>query len=352
MKRLLIVFALFSIAGCVKEDVFGLSDFGRIKTISLRNQANTPLIDNDQKMVEVEMPQGVQLDSVIIDDLTLSSFASSSKNVGDVLDLSSDAELTVITESGTTVKWTIRAIVASATPQLNNNDFELWYQTGDGYYEPGESTGTTIWGTGNPGTQIIGILSTTRVERETGNYVVKMTTEDNGNFGIFGTPISAGTVYTGKFNSDNLDPTDPIAAIDFGTNFSGRPISVSFDYKYEPGTENRDRDKNLLNYPDSCDVYALLEVRNGTEVKRLATAWFRSSETVTDYNNQVATFTYGPLGDEFPDYMKQATFVGTDSAQVILPTHITFVATSSFDGAVFSGAIGSTLELDNVIMQY
>ena len=35
-------------------------------------------------------------------------------------------------------------------------------------------------------------------------------------------------------------------------------------------------------------------------------------------------------------------FVASDEVEFILPTHITFVASSSFDGANFAGAVGST----------
>ena len=45
-------------------------------------------------------------------------------------------------------------------------------------------------------------------------------------------------------------------------------------------------------------------------------------------------------------------FVSADSASFVLPTHITFVASSSFDGANFAGAIGSVLIIDDVEMVY
>jgi hypothetical protein len=45
-------------------------------------------------------------------------------------------------------------------------------------------------------------------------------------------------------------------------------------------------------------------------------------------------------------------YVSADSATFVLPTHITFVASSSFDGANFAGAIGSTLIIDDVEMVY
>jgi len=45
-------------------------------------------------------------------------------------------------------------------------------------------------------------------------------------------------------------------------------------------------------------------------------------------------------------------FVSADSASFVLPTHITLVASSSFDGANFAGAIGSVLIIDDVEMIY
>ena len=45
-------------------------------------------------------------------------------------------------------------------------------------------------------------------------------------------------------------------------------------------------------------------------------------------------------------------FVSTDSASFVLPNHITFVASSSFDGANFAGAIGSVLIIDDIEMVY
>ena len=352
MRILSILFITLLFFGCVKEEEFGLSDFGRIKSIALRNQAKAPVISQDDQSITVEMPIGIELDSIYIDELLLSSFATSSKNVGDHLDLNNTSSIEVTSESGKVTTWAVIANIASSTPQVENGDFELWYQTTDGYLEPGESAESTIWGTGNPGTFIINVVSTVREQTASGNYAAKMTTEDNGSFAIFGTPISAGTIYTGRFNTDNLNPSDPTAAIDFGTPFVGRPRAVSFDYTYQPGDENKDKDQNILPFPDSCDVYALLEIRTGDNVKRLATAWFRSSDATNGITNQQLDFTYGPLDSSFPEYMKDANFVSADSAANILPTHLTFVATSSYNGANFAGAVGSTLELDNVIMIY
>ncbi len=169
-----------------------------------------------------------------------------------------------------------------------------------------------------------------------------------------GMPISAGSLFTGFFNPDNLDPTDPQAAIEFGVPFSGRPSKLSFQYQYEAGEVNKDKEGNELSYPDMLDIYAFLEIRIDGSVQRLATAWFRSSELIEELTNQDVVFTYGELDSSFPDYMRPLNnnYVSSDSAAFALPTHITFIASSSFDGANFAGAVGSVLIVDDIEMVY
>ena len=81
---------------------------------------------------------------------------------------------------------------------------------------------------------------------------------------------------------------------------------------------------------------------------------FEAQTTVEDLTSIEILFTYGELDNTFPDYMKPPdnAYVSTDSAAFALPTHITFVASSSFDGANFAGAVGSVLIVDDIEMVY
>ena len=349
-----LVFAL-ACTGCITEEFFGLSDQGNIRNIEVSNQAGQAVINLDSFTVKLEIPTGVDASELSIKLLKLSSFATSNKTVGNVLDLTKNAAITITSESGLSYDWTIIPFIASENPQLPNSDLNLWYQTSSGYYEPGENANTTIWGTGNPGTQLLGLTATTPFEIGDDNLAAKLETLDNGPIaGAFGTPISAGSIFTGVFNSDNLDPSNPSAAIEFGTPFAGRPTKFKFKYSYTPGQTNKDRKGNELSYGDACDIYAILEVRSSNQVKRLATAWFRNDQTQAEFIEQEVKFTYGMLDDSFPDYSKpdNGNYVGSDSASYILPSHITIVATSSFDGEVFAGAIGSTLVFDDIELIY
>ncbi len=354
-KQLTIVLVVLIVASCVNEDFFGLSGIGNIKSIVVSNQASNAVINTPDKTVELEIPAGIDLTRITIQSLELSSFATSDKQPGDRLDLSEPATLTITAEDGSIHTWTITSFVASATPQLDNGDLNLWYKTNSNYYEPGKDAATTIWGTGNPGTQILNKLATIPEDLGNDNLAAKMITLYNGPLAeAFGTPISAGSIFTGRFNSDKLDPSDPEAAIEFGTPFSGRPVKLRFKFQYEAGEVNKDKNGNELSYPDMFDIYALLEVRFGGKTERLATAWFRNGDLQPDLTTMEIDFTYGELDNSFPDYMRPSDhgFVSADSASFILPTHITFVASSSYDGANFAGAVGSTLIIDDVEMVY
>ena len=357
MKRQLNLILILTIilTSCVKEDYFGLSDYGNIKSFLVSNQAGNAIISNDSMTVVVEIPGGIDLSTITIQTLEVSSFAIADKAAGDQLDLNEPAFITVTAEDGSSHVWTVSSFIATANPQLDNWHLDDWYQTASDYYEPGSSAESTIWGTGNPGTQILNKLATTPFDLGGSNKAAKLETLYNGLLpASLGMPISAGSLFTGYFNPDNLDPTDPQAAIEFGTPFTGRPVKMRFKYQFEAGEVNKDRDGNELNYSDMLDIYAFLEIRLNGVTERLATAWFRSSDAVEDLTSIEIPFTYGELDNTFPEYMKPPdnAYVSTDSAAFALPTHITFVASSSYDGANFAGAVGSVLIVDDVEMVY
>lgn len=340
---------------CIEEDYFGLSNFGNIKEISVSNQASNAQIQNDSLKVRIEIPAGVDLSAITLEKLEVSSFASADRSVGDVLDLNTPQIITITAEDGSTFPWSLESFIATENPQLDNFDLNSWYKTSSDYFEPGADEASTIWGTGNPGTQILNKLATTPLDLGDDNLAAKMETLDNGRLaGTFGAPISAGSIFTGIFNSDNIDPSNPEAAIEFGTPFSGRPEKVRLKYSYVPGEENKDKSGDVLDYGDACDIYALLEVRAGGKTERLATAWLRSDVAQNELTSVEIPFTYGELDSSFPDYTRPVDqgYVSRDSANFVLPTHITFVASSSFDGANFAGAIGSVLIVDDVEMVY
>ncbi len=356
LRYTIIIFLAITVilSSCVADDFFGLSSFGEIKEIEVANQAGQARIDSKNKAIQLDIPGGVPLDQLEVQVLTISTFAKSEVEVGDIVDLREDLTITVTAEDGTKTIWTVEAFVASSTPQLPNSDFQLWHQVNAGYFEPGEDQSSTIWGTGNPGGAILDKIATTPVEIENGNNAARLVTLDNGFVGqIAGTPITAATIYTGRFDPDNIDLNDPRAAVVLGTLFSGRPKAFKLRYQYRPGVENKDRQGNSLSYGDELDIYLFLEVRTGNKAKRLATGWFRSGEEKSEMTDLEVPLVYGPLDSSFPSELLPVDgFVPADSLEFALPTHLSFLATSSFEGASFAGAVGSELVIDDLELIY
>ena len=356
LKNITILFSIFFLfTACIKEDYFGESSSANIKKFQVSNQSGNAVINADDATVTVEIPGGVDLSGITIQVFELSSFASSNFNIGSTIDLNNDFSIALISENGTKRIWTIKAFVASATPQLVNRNLNKWYQTATSYYEPGESATTTIWGTGNRGTQLLNKLATVPKDLGSGNLAAQMETLTNGPLGtVFGAPISAGSIFTGFFNADKIDPANPAAAVEFGTPFAGRPIAVKLKYSYVPGAINKSKNGTVLTSSDACDIYALLEIRTNNKTRRLATAWFRSTVAKPTLITLEIPFIYGKLDGSFPDYSYPINnlYVASDEVSYILPTHISFVASSSYDGANFSGAVGSKLVIDDVELLY
>jgi hypothetical protein len=210
---------------------------------------------------------------------------------------------------------------------------------GASYNEPGKHVQTTLWSTANYGTSIYGVYCTVPVT-EGENTLVRITTGTTSMI-----PITAGTLFTGKFDINGAirNPANPREAVLFGIPFRLRPVALKFSYTYEPGDRYI---KATLNNPsnlfggftmeelegeDMFTAYAVLEIREGTVVTEVARAEIISGEIQNGFMELTLPFVYN------------------DSRK---PTHITVVFTSSKDGDLYTGAVGSTLTVDNVELVY
>jgi hypothetical protein len=101
MKKIFILLIVsIAVFACVKEDFFGYSSFGEIKSIEVSNQASQAVINSNTKNVSIEIPGGVDLSNIKIQKLTLSSFATSDMTIGDTINLTDSAIMKVTAEDG------------------------------------------------------------------------------------------------------------------------------------------------------------------------------------------------------------------------------------------------------------
>ena len=338
--------------GCVREDHFGKSNRSEIKTFVIPGQSGSSVINNDSLTVVVTMPETITDFMLAPSEISLSNFATVTPEVGQVQDFSSPVEYFVTAEDGSVRVYKVSVLRGGSQPQLDNSSFEDWYTETVVFStveQPGIDKASTIWGTANRGLALGGSSGNTSKQERDNSYYAKM--ESVAAPAIV--RIAAATIFIGKFTDDFPSINDPRSNIELGTPFSARPLSFSFSYTYQPGPDNQDSNGNPLSYGDQCDIYLFLENREGSAVKRVGTAWFRSGTSVSEWSRENVPIKYGPLDASDPWYTYAQPAEGEtwgDGTETV--THITILATSSFEGDSFNGAIGSTLELDAIELVY
>lgn len=239
--------------------------------------------------------------------------------------------------------------------QLQNAGFEDWYKASSVWYAASQSiydAGNYMWDTSNPGSGSFGFNPTSQSTdvKHGDKSAAKLETQ----YAFI--KLAAASLYYGRFNS--LVSTKG-AKIDFGQEFASRPISFKGWYQYKPEVIDNERQElgssGVLKVGDSdqCSIYIILSKGtyqvNNTDVSTLLTA-----ENVWK-NDQFIAFgelpaeqckgTDGWVNFDIPLQYKEGKF-GEQ------PTHLIIVCSSSKYGDYFTGAVGSTMYLDDFSLNY
>lgn len=223
---------------------------------------------------------------------------------------------------------------------------------GSGNYE-------SFWTSGNGGFKLTGMANdytdypTTFVqEGRNGGYCAKLITRDAGIFGIHTTPkmpIAAGNLFVGDFLLNNAMRA-PRQATRFGLQVAqGKPLTIEGYYKYTPGPEVVNGQKEVIpGKVDKADIYAVLYELDPYNIVTLDGDNILSSDRIVllariDDPGQPADWTY--FSEPFRE-MNGKTFSFDRLRQYGYGFAI--VMTSSREGAYFEGAIGSTLWVDDI----
>ncbi len=221
---------------------------------------------------------------------------------------------------------------------------------------------TMIWASGNAGfamtngTKPPETYPTFQADEGYIGKCVEMVTRSTGAWGaMVNKPIAAGNLFIGKFNV-TIAVATPLKATQFGTPFSSVPRYFSGYYKYKPGeVYQRLNESNKLETVegkvDECNIYAVF-YESTPEME-----WLDGSNVLSDDNPNIIAV--ARLSDEQRQATEEWTyfhlpFVFRDG-KTIDPDKlengiysITIVMTSSIDGDYFSGAVGSTLCVDEL----
>ncbi|MCK5171076.1 MAG: PCMD domain-containing protein [Bacteroidales bacterium] len=348
MKKLLIIFTFISILISCEEDESSNADILEITVNSISNDDliyESAYIDTENNKVFIFINNDLLDFAFPITrnaDIKLSSSAKTSSISNNELNFSNPNEvkmLEVEAEDGTVKNWYIYLV----HHQIQNSDFEHWFDNmgmdGGNYQEIGSSLVTSVWATANIGTSMYKVYCTQPLT-DGSNTFAEITTGETTQL-----PITAGTLFTGVFSLAGAiaNPTDPEQATIFGTPFIFRPTALKFKFKYQAG-ENYIQATLIdpssifggftienIEGEDQCTIYAFLEIRNGDQVTEIARTEMDSGTTDDILTETLMTFNY------------------TSSEN---PTHITIVFSSSTDGALWKGAVGSSLVIDDLELIY
>lgn len=361
LKRVAGILALTLMLSCLSEYHFGKYDQAKIISFGIENQVGTVNIDHDALMITVLVDESSDITNIRITLLEISSFATVTPEKGEEVDFSQPVPVTVIAEDGSTQVYTVIAKRSQAEIQLNNSDFQDWYEVSGTkpYFEPGLSKEETIWATGNPGVVTLGTPNVNPMGLSDNVYAILKTVELPLG-ALLNQGIGAGSMFTGLFK---LNLSNPIASAKLGTSYSARPASFKIKYKYSPGPVVKDGKLNVIPAArDSCDIGIILTDRSSEPYKQIAIAWFRSGNIVTEWKDISIDFKYGELSS--PEYyeMPKDVYVlenGSDRLVRVVygsgnekPTHISVIFSSSHKGDFFMGAPGSELFVDDLELIY
>ena len=178
---------------------------------------------------------------------------------------------------------------------------------------------------------------------------VKLVTCSTGPFGqMVKLPLAAGNLFLGTFDMSIALKT-PRLATGFGLPFDKKPKTFTGYYKYTPGEKFQNKDESIVEGKvDEASVYAILYrnhdedgnpvVLNGDNVQTspliVAKAIAANIVPTDKWTQFTVDFSY--LEDFDLDLLENRGY------------NLAVVFSSSADGAIFEGAIGSTLCIDNV----
>ena len=236
------------------------------------------------------------------------------------------------------------------------SDSKTWYPCSSDYYS---NNGTSYWDSSNPGTtqgmgSMSGGLNPTQGTTEvihSGTHAAQLETQ----WAVL--KLAAASIYTGKFNG--LVGASG-AKIDFGQPFTSRPISLKGWYQYKPEviddeTQEVGSSGVLKNGDtDQCSIYIIL-AKGTHQVDNTNTKTLLTAENVKADDNFIA---YGELpadqcvstDGEWKEFNIPLKYKEDQFGEK--PTHLIIVCSSSKYGDYFTGAIGSTLYLDDFSLIY
>lgn len=236
--------------------------------------------------------------------------------------------------------------------QLDGMGFNEWHmggKNGKTIYPYAEGNSSPTWDTANPG--ISSLIENTTVPEYThkveGEAAAKMVSS------IAVVKFAAGNIFTGKF----LEFKSMVATLEWGVPFTSRPHSLKGWYDYSPGMIDRDemgRYPELLGQPDIMQIMVAL-VAEDDGVNKGPFQVLSNMPGKPDLQNDPRVIAFNEIlssehtGGNYVDFELPLIYKPGDTRK---PAYAVVVACASYRGNFFTGAVGSTLYVDDFKFTY
>lgn len=258
----------------------------------------------------------------------------------------------------------------------NSKKFFIWPAT-DENAKNGLFQQNPYWCNGNPGYKLSKSTAPASEYPSTpaydegpdGSDCVKMETKDTGPFGkMVGLLMASGSMFNGSFDVANA-LKDALKATLFSSPFSHKPMSLSFDAKYEPGSAYQDsKGKPVTGFIDEPDAYMVMYRNTDAEGKKIV---IDGNNVLTDPNivavtrlphhrsetlnahgsyDQPSNSPIHGVTSEWKHFQLNMEYLQEIDPEILanMGYSLAIGFSSSWQGAYFEGSIGSKFWIDNV----
>ena len=209
------------------------------------------------------------------------------------------------------------------------------------------------WASGNPGFALTDMKAprdtfpTLSFDKGYKGHCVRLVTRSTGNFGSdLKMPIAAGNLFMGTFDIISAI-TNALKATKFGMPFEYVPTYLTGYYKYKAGPDFSESGKIVPGKKDMFDIYAIF-YETTDDVKMLdGTNKFSHPNLISVARIEDAKETDEWTQFYLPFNMRPGKTIDRDKLKAG-KYNVAIVFSSSIEGDLFNGAVGSTLYIDEV----
>lgn len=358
--------ALIFFNACSSDDDLGYNPAeADIYEVSLKGLADVlqgdPVIDNDQVTIRLKDT----LESYkLTPEFTISQGATINPENGSEVDLSKPQKYVVTSEDGNKHEYTVQIIIDNHISYVFSfEDVEESAEEKENAYHRfvEDEQGRQDWASGNDGFSILApslaeqegeeispkFYPTAQTDNGYQGKAAKLQTKSTGALGeMFGSPMAAGNLFIGHFDGEQAIG-DAMGATQFGLPYNAKnaPLELTGYFKYKKGEDFETNAENTELNEDVWDAYALLFERSEDENYLRGDHNFEDSRIVAtarlDTEQAIET-------DEWTEFSIPFEFEEGKAFDLSKDYMYTIVFSASKEGAVFNGAVGSTLWIDEV----